>query len=253
VHFVLLGAAAFVLHRAVMPVEDESRVIVVDDALRARLGAEHERRFGRPPTPEQLATELDRWIDEEVLYREGLALGLDREDPVVRERVVRNIGFVHERSAAAPEPTEAELRAWLRGHRELYALPDRVDFAQVFAGPSQDRADVLATALTGGESPAGEPFRMDREFFRRSRGNVEALFGRPFADAVFGLEIGRWQVVQSQHGWHAVRVDARHGGEPRFEELQRRLANDWRRERQREHAAEAADRLRETYVVREEP
>jgi hypothetical protein len=249
----VLGVAVFVLYGAVAPDRAEERAIVVDAALRERLSAEHERRYGRAPEPDQLAREVDRWIDEEVLYREGLALGLDREDPLVRSRVVENMTFLHEQSANAVEPTTAELEAWFAAHRDLYGMPDRIDFVQVFAGDSQPRADALAAELGRGASVEGEPFRMGRDFFRRSRRNVESLFGEPFAAALFGLAPGRWEVVRSTHGLHVVRVDAKHGGDPRFDLLRDRIANDWRRERQREHAREAAARLRERYVVREEP
>ncbi len=107
--------------------------------------------------------------DDELLYREALALGVDRRDPAVRERLVRLGGFVGEerdereaqeaearrlglersdlvvhrhlaevmrlaagRLDAADYPTEAELGAYLAAHADAFRAPARVRFTQVY-------------------------------------------------------------------------------------------------------------------------
>ncbi|HLE24430.1 MAG TPA: peptidyl-prolyl cis-trans isomerase [Thermodesulfobacteriota bacterium] len=53
---------------------------------------------GFPPTPQQERALIEAAIDQEVLYREALALGLDRRDIAIRRRLIQIARFVAEGS-----------------------------------------------------------------------------------------------------------------------------------------------------------
>src|SRR5262245_17046022 len=87
-HFLLLGALIFVAHRGLQRLKTGDNVIVVTPALRADLGRELSAELGRAPQPAELESALETWKAEEILFREGLRLGLDKDDLLVRRRVV---------------------------------------------------------------------------------------------------------------------------------------------------------------------
>src|SRR5262245_15521509 len=113
VHFLALGGLLFALdHVARSRADATGRVIVVDESVRAELADQWAHAHGAPPSADELDALTERWIDDEVLYREGLERGLDLHDPRIRMRVAAAMQFVLEEQVAIPEPSDAELRAF---------------------------------------------------------------------------------------------------------------------------------------------
>lgn len=119
-HFLVLGACLFVLfawvNREVMNAPDE---IVVDEPRIKGLAKRFEQLWLRPPTDAQLRELIDSWVREEILYREGIALGLDRNDTIIRRRIAQKVEFMAD-GVVPSEPTEAELEDWLRSNMARY-------------------------------------------------------------------------------------------------------------------------------------
>ena len=107
-HFLLLGALLFVLHRAWQGLQPSDRLIVITPALHADLERELAVELGRAPDAAELAAALETWKSEEVLFREGVRLGLDDDDPLVRRRSAR-------RRADANCPASAPGSSFRRG------------------------------------------------------------------------------------------------------------------------------------------
>ncbi|HEV8245567.1 MAG TPA: peptidylprolyl isomerase [Polyangiaceae bacterium] len=234
-HFLLLGALVFVAHRLWQKHAPEQQVIVVTQALRADLERELRAELGRDPSPGERALALENWKSEEILYREGVRLGLDRDDPLVRRRVVEKMLDLERDLAMLRDPSDAELDAFLEQNLLRYSEPPRYDFEQVFVarshGDALARAAVLERELAAGGSPEGkgDEFEAGRVLTGRSSENLRQLFGETFARRVPELELGRWQVVPSVHGVHVVRlthVGAR--STPDREQLRAKLVRDWK-------------------------
>jgi hypothetical protein len=112
-HFLLLGALLFWLYGALNGgAPGAPGEIVVDRARVESLAAQFQRTWQRPPAAEEMQGMIDAWVREEVLYREGMALRLDRDDPVVRRRVAQKLAFMADAQKSV-EASEAELQAWL--------------------------------------------------------------------------------------------------------------------------------------------
>ncbi|MCB9632926.1 MAG: peptidyl-prolyl cis-trans isomerase [Sandaracinus sp.] len=224
VHFLVLGAAFFGLHRLLAgPETADTDVIVVDDGVRSELRDAFEHTNARAPTDEELGAAVERWIDEEVLYREGLARGLDRDDDAVRGRVALSMSYVLS-AAATGEPSEDELRRYFEAHRNELSREAAFDFTQVFLTESPDvdaRVEDLLAQLRAGATPngLGDPFSGGRRYRLRRRVQLEEAFGPELAEAVATTEPGSWFATRSRHGRHLVRVDRRVAAEaPSFEE-----------------------------------
>lgn len=257
-HFVVLGAALFLLHRVLAPVDGDRR-IAVSASVRRALVDEHVRRFNAPPTTEQVDAMLDRWIDDEVRVREALALGLDQGDIIVRRRLIQKMDFVLEDAAPLARATDAELAAYLAAHPERYADPTRVSLVHVFA--ANDRRDGGADGaiaawreqLVAGAAPEtlGDPFLRGREFPARTESELAGVFGPVFAQSVMALPVGEWSApIRSSFGLHVVRVTARVAGRaPSLDAVRTQVERDWRDERRTALDQEALAQLRARYRI----
>ncbi len=172
-----------------------------------------------------------RFVDDEVLYREALALGLHRRDPIVRRRLIQKMEFLLEGGAGAA-PADAELQAWIDEHAGELAAPPTIDFEH--------------------EVASGGPFLLGRSFARKSRAQVAGTFGDGFADAVFALPVGTWsEPIASSYGTHRVRVTARRDGVvPDLDAVRGRVAAEVVAERRAAARNAGIAALRARYGVR---
>lgn len=258
-HFALLGAAVFGLWRMGAGTGEEGGgTVVVSGAVRERLASELELRLGRAPTEEELAAAVERWIDGELLYREGLALGLDRDDPLVRQRVIQKMEFVGDNLELPAEPDEATLRAFMAENAARYAGSPRYEFVLVTLarGPGETddaRARRVLEELRGGADPKAVEgrFASGRKF---SAANLTGTYGKEIAAAVMELPPGQWGMVQLERGWSLVRVDAVEAGEtPAFESVRNRVLLDWRQAQRGAALRRKVEELRGRYVVDHAP
>ena len=239
------------------------RHIVVTAAKRRWLEEHLEGQWRRPPTAAESDRSVADFVREEVLYREALALGLDRDDLVVRRRLVQKMEMLALRDG--PGVSESDLMEHYLAHRADYALPESVSFRHVFFSTAARGAGVHAAAAAtladlhdggvSGVSGLGDPPPMPPEVSDWTRPMVEARFGPGFAEAVFESDPGGWSgPVASAYGFHLVLVTRRAAARvPDFAEVAGRIATDLDAARR----AGALDRIyasvRDAYQVEIEP
>jgi hypothetical protein len=261
-HFFALGVAIFALNawrEKTRPTEASAARIEVTAAVIDRLRAGYERQFGQAPEAEELRGLVTAHIREEVLCREALALGLDRDDTIVRRRLAQKMEFLTDDIATAAGPEEAAVREFFEKSAARYATPGRVTFRHVYfskekrgAGAEAAAADALAVLGKGGSDEAfGDSFLHGYEFAGREQDDIIAAFGSEFAKHLEALPAGAWcGPVESSYGLHLVRVEARTA--PRaatFDEVRETVARDLNDERRRAANREVFERLRERYRV----
>jgi parvulin-like peptidyl-prolyl isomerase len=217
-------------------------------------------RRQRPPTAEELSNLIEEHIRDEVLYREALALGLDRDDSVIRNRLRQKYEFLTQDLAIDPEPDDEMIAAYYDANSERYQIAPRFSFNQVFfnldrRGAAGERQARLALAgLRDGSTDAAAlgDGQMLADIYRDTTlREIEAQFGRDFAAALSELDPGVWSgPIASGYGLHLVRLDARSTDEVRpLAEVEERVRSDWAHE-QREAANEAIfQQLRTRYQV----
>lgn len=269
--FLIAGGLLFALERAVRPREPSpvaliagapanaaavDRRIVVDQRIRDMLAEEWSGGHGRPPTPDELGALVDKWLDDEMLYREALVRGLDQDDVRVRERLRTKMALVFETQVSAPEPSAAELQAYFDQQPERYAKPELVDFVQVFVageGPDADvRAkEILARLRAGARADGlGDTFSGGRRYRRRKIPDLAEAFGAEFADALAKQQTGAWELLRSRHGQHLVQIEERSPARAvTLAEVQRDVRRDWQTERRGNALGAALAELRKQWVV----
>jgi peptidyl-prolyl cis-trans isomerase C len=236
------------------------RHIVVTAAKRRWLDEHLHRQWRRPPTAAESDRSVADFVREEVLYREALALGLDRDDLVVRRRLVQKMEMLALRDG--PGISESDLMDHYLAHRADYAVGESVSFRHVFFSGTTRGADAYAAAgaalgevRAGGASGVGDPPPMPPEVSDWTRSMVEARFGAGFAAVVFEAGPDGWSgPVASAYGVHLVLVTRRAPARvPDFAEVAGRIATDLDAARR----AGALDRVyatvRDAYQVEIEP
>ena len=263
VHFVALAALIFALERAVgAPAatapdgeREVPREIVVDDGARRELADAYLHQHGAPPDEATLRALVSAWIDEEVLYREGLARGLDRGDPRVRARVASAMGRIVEAQLPVAAPTDDELRAYFAEHAPRWAEDERVDFVHVFVSVDEASGDAAAEAraaellaqLEAGASPSGlgDTFSGGRRYRGRRIEDLAQAFGPQFVVGMREQPIGSWARRRSRHGLHLVRIESRSAATAAdFERSRLDVEREWRLSRTEARMREALDELR---------
>lgn len=267
VHFLLLGAALFGLHALVARRDpSSSKRIALTQADVKRLREEHFRLVGRMPSAEEEDAIVERFIDDEVLYREGLALGLDRADLIVRGRVAQKMKFLSEDLTPLPEPTDAELEAYL-SRSTAFLEPGRISFRQVFVSRDRhgesieaDAIEILAALKEGGASEqraiaASDPFLIGASFRRKSEPEIDAVFGAGFSAQLRGVPAGAWSSpLRSSYGLHLVRVDETLAGrKPALLEVKEAVRKALISERRQISNREILDRMRAKYRIEGAP
>jgi hypothetical protein len=265
VHFLLLGAALFALDAWLRPAAAPaaSTEIVVSESRIASLAQNFRRTWQRPPTKEELDGLVESFVKEEVMVREALALGLDRDDAIIRRRLQQKMEFVSEEAAASVQPTDEDLARYLAANADAFRVEARVTFTQVYLDPRRRVATLAADAkrlldaLNGARSP--DPTQLGDRLLLLEPGYEDApqaevarLFGTDFAEALVKQPVGQWVgPIASGYGDHLVRVDALvPGGTPKLDEVRPLVEREWANARRQELGKAFYDRLRAMYTIK---
>jgi parvulin-like peptidyl-prolyl isomerase len=265
VHFLLLGAALFLLDAWLRPAAAPAAAseIVVSEARIRNLAQNFRRTWQRPPTRQELDGLVEAHVREEVLYREALALGLDRDDAIIRRRLQQKMEFIAEEAAALAQPTDRELEQYLTAHADSFRVEPRITFSQVFLDPRRRAATLDAdtkrllgqlNAAKGATDPTREGDRLmllEPRYEKASASEVARLFGADFAEALVRQPVGKWTgPVASGYGVHLVNVESlTPGGTPALDEVRPLVAREWSNARRQETARAFYERLRAKYTI----
>jgi len=265
-HFLLIGIALFAVyayaHRGRGGIESPRQIALTLDDLR-QMDMYFESQWHRQPTPAEFQAMVEDRVREEVLYREALAMGLDKDDTIVKRRMAQKMQFLAEDVAAAHEPSTAELKAWFEKNSNKFALPSRYSFRHLYFSPDKrgKKAQEDATKTLGKIAGQPEDSKLavslaDRFMFQDYYGDraPEALakeFGPQFVVALEKLKPGSWQgPIESGYGWHLVFVDTVIPGRiPAFEEMEPDVKTAWLGEQKATAWQKAYAEMRAKYTV----
>jgi PPIC-type PPIASE domain len=262
-HFVLLGAAIFAIDaaRSVDAAGGDDRIVVSAGRVE-NLTALFTKTWQRAPSAQELRGLVEDYVLEEALYREGMALGVDQNDTIIRRRVRQKMEFVVDDIIEQVEPTDDELVKWLAEHESDYAAPARYRFRQLYLNPErhedsleEDAQAVLAElrALDTNTDPRGlgDPSLFEHAFPDASVETIATIFGDVFVDGLAELPIEEWSgPVESAFGLHLVHIATRtHAEAPPLDEVRDAVARDWTYAQSEEAAKRYRDGILEKYQI----
>jgi len=265
-HFLILGAVLFAayayINRGRGGVESSKEIVLSLDDLR-QMDIYFESQWHRPPAPQEFEAMVEDRVREEVLYREGLAMGLDKDDEIVKRRMAQKMQFLSEDVATAHEPSTDELKAWFEKNKQTFALPSRYSFRHLYFSPDNRgknaQADAAkALAAIAGQSvdskqaaSLGDQFMFQDYYGDRTPSAIAKEFGPQFAVALEKLKPGSWQgPIESGYGWHLVFVNTVIPGRiPAFEEIEPDVKTAWLGEQKATEWQKAYREMRAKYTV----
>ncbi|MSQ98304.1 MAG: peptidyl-prolyl cis-trans isomerase [Xanthomonadales bacterium] len=265
-HFLLIGALLFTPYYFLQPAGNNTT-----NSKGIRLSFEEisqqvllfQSQWNREPTTEELAQLMENRVQEEVLYREALALGLDQGDTIVKRRLAQKMQFLAADTAAAHEPTTEELQLWYQQHTAQFTLPARYSFRHLYFSPDRRGVNAREDAVqalvqlqgqpedTGVADTAAHAFMFQDYYRERSPEFLGKEFGPTFAMAIEQIKPGSWQgPVESGLGWHLVFVDDLIPGRvAEFEEVITDVKTAWMIEQKARAWEKAYKEMRARYTV----
>jgi hypothetical protein len=261
-HFIVLGALVFVLYGFIGPDEPADDEIVVTRGQQEHLVTAFTRTWQRPPTQAEFTGIVDDWIREEIAYREGLGMGLDTDDTIIRRRLRQKLEVLAEDIVSMAEPTEEILQQYLEENQAAYTREPVYTLRQVYfstdergAMAAQDAEQALLlletdSALTNPEE-LGDPLSLPHRYVAKNDGFFAATFGKEFADGLRDLEPGTWQgPIGSGYGLHLVLIEEFSAGRAlTLEEAERDVRRDWANEQRVKGIDRLYDELRQRYTI----
>jgi hypothetical protein len=250
-HFVVLGGVVFAIDRFAVSRADDPHTIVVGPEVDREARETFRANRGLEPSAEELEALRRVWLDNEVLYREGLALQVDKGDTAIRERVIFKALAVVDTNVKLPPFDDRSLRQWFESHRSKYDEPARYDFEEaVLSGdnsPAAVRAFVqVLNSGSGGDAKAGL-----RVFKGRPRANIVQSYGPEFARALEQSQAGKWYALPTREGWRAIRPGTVAAPKPAvFEALRGVVLQDWKDATASEQRTAAVRALASKYKIK---
>ncbi|MGI9455128.1 MAG: peptidyl-prolyl cis-trans isomerase, partial [Aeoliella sp.] len=242
-HFVLIGAAIYLLFgllgQSDHAAEDENTIVVTEGEVNW-LAQMWQKKWNRPPSDVEMLGLVRDHLRETVLYREAVAMGLDKDDVIIRRRMAQKLEFLAQDLIQPEEPTEEKLQAYFEENIERYQIPPLLTFTHVFLDPDKRgddtltdaeklKTELIASATVPNEaSDLGDRFMLQAYYPERDEADLAKLFGGEFASSIMTLEPEKWHgPVLSGYGTHLVYVHARlESPPPTFEQVAERVRED---------------------------
>ena len=266
VQFLIIGVALFLINGALNHGTSQAgssyQIAITIDDLR-QLQSTFAAQWQRAPSPEEMRGLVENRVRQEVLYREALMLGLDKDDIIIKRRLAQKMQFLAEDVAGTHQPTTAELKGWYEKNSDRFALPSRFSFRHLYFSPDgrgQRAHDDAMNALAKiGEEPEGsetaaamaDRFMFQDYYADRTPEELEKEFGTKFASAMPQLKPRSWQgPIESGYGWHLVFVDSVVPGRvPVFEEVEPDVKSAWLADQKQRAWQKAYEQMRAKYTA----
>ena len=231
--------------------------IVITPRRIAQISTQFSSVWKRAPTRDEMNALIEGDIREEVYYRDALALGLDRNDAIVRRRLRQKMEFLTDTSAYLKEPSTDELEAYLAANEKAYRHEPRLTFEQVYLGtsPTKERIAVTMSALRA--NPAvdlaslGEPTLLPTQLSLSQPNAVDGTFGKGFFERIAKFSPNTWNgPVQSGYGMHLVRVvSLQPARTPKLDDVRAAVLRDWKSAKSKELRERDYATRRKRFVV----
>ncbi len=257
-HFLAIGGLIFVLFAAMSePGPEPTDTVVVGPERIEQLARGFQAVWRRPPTDDELRAMIDDFVREEIYYREALALGLDRNDTVVRRRLRQKMEFLTDSGAEILEPVAGELEAHLLANEKTFRRGPRLAFEQIFLGQKPGQETITRSLSALRSDPVTDPSTLGKRTLLPAQLGlspseaVDGVFGKGFFERLAKLSPGVWAgPVASAYGVHIVRIgESLAARTPPLEEIRDNVLRDWKAAKARELRELHYARLREHYVV----
>jgi hypothetical protein len=225
-HFVLVGLLLFLIYGFFGKNEADiakSEIYITKGQIDL-MRTHWTRQLGRVPTNEEMQGLINDFIREEILMREAIAMGLDKDDIIIRRRLAQKMEFIAGDMLTVKEPDSAEIANYYENNKALFQEPGNISFYQIYFSvdkraeeASQDLAIKTREELSKQELSQidfmsyGDRTMLQTEFMDLSVENLKSEFGAgEIVEKIPLAELNQWEgPYRSSFGLHLIYVTAR--------------------------------------------
>jgi hypothetical protein len=248
--FMVIAAVIFAGDYLMSLTKEDPNAIVITPEIRQEARQIYTNSFKQEPSEKDMKILMDRWVDNEVLYREGVALGLDKGDSSIRERVIFKALSVTQAAISLPKLDEDSLQKWFKEHADKYDAPNLVHFQEAVPSgkPSEDELKIFVNALNGkGKSDVDSSLEIFKD---RPRFTIVDGYGEEFAAALEKLPTSGWHLLDSKAGTRIVSlISVKQGEKADFEQVKAKVYTDWKNQTGAELSTKAIRDMGKKYTI----
>ena len=259
-HFHVIGLALFIAYSLIAPKAPQAssnRIELTSDDLN-QLQMSWAAQWQRPPTPDEMRGLIDERVRQEILFREGIALGLDQGDEIIKRRMAQKMEFLAEDVSTVSAPTSADLRAWFDKNSSRFSLPGLITFRHLYFSPDARGQKASGRCGTSAWKALGEfgghirvrrPVHVPGLLCGQFAGTGGKGVWVPVRRIDLQTETGVWQgPIESGLGWHLVRIEAMTPGRvPAFEEVDSsQIKSEWMSDQRAESKRQSFEVMKKT-------
>ena len=248
-HFVLLAAALFAANATFESWRGD--VIRIDRVQIAVRIAELEAIRGAPLSLEERQLVEDAYIDEQILVREALALGLERDrriDDVLVQKML------HVLSGDVIQPTEDELGGFYEANRTRYTPEPTLTAEEIVIATGSPVPEHVLDQLQAGvpaQQLADNPGVRASVLRQVTGGDLRRLFGPVTAELILSANSDGWigphETVRGQHWFRIIERTAPEL--PPLDSVRERIRLDWVAEQETARLGQRVRELRGRYTI----
>lgn len=248
--FIASGALLFGINHLLNERADDPLTIVIGAAVDKEARETFSAARGRQPNAKELDALRQIWLDNEVLYREGLALEVDKGDKTIRDRVIFKALSIVDANIDLPPIDDQGLRQWFEANRTKYDEPARYSFLEAVLVGENSEAAVREFVAKLNSDGSGELDAGLRVFKDRPLATLELSYGAEFSKALDESPSGEWRALRTRDGWRAIQVNTITPPRPAIYEVQRNvILQDWKDAKAAEARTAAVRALARKYRV----
>ena len=277
VHFLVVGLIFFAGYRALNPdsVDSNEREIFVgrEDLLshlrylNRTTGADGVEHALDNMSPNQRQALIENYIRDEALFREAKEIGLDRQDPVARRRLIRNLEYIATSFVAVDDQISDEaVRIYFDEHQNDYFRPAEVTFTHIFFSheihgekDARRQAEETLQSLNTDRVPFhksleyGDRFLYHTNYANRQAAEIASHFGTAMQGRLFQLDVDEqtWKgPFTSLYGEHLVMLVNKSSEDlPALPEIRDEIVKDIQRTRLKSESEKAIQSVINSYKV----
>jgi len=238
VHFLILGGIIYIYYSS-QATEDQTpttQKIVLTKQEQDQIKLNYKEKHDKLPDDVMFNILADEALYDKVLLSEAYRLQLDKHDPVISQRLLKQMKFILLNSVKLKEPSEDELYKYYKKNIKEYSKIEKLSFYTIlFKDPKDKEIDTIELMLNRFDINASYASYFGDKDSRLNHNpdvtyqDVKNLFGKYFANKLFVLQEGKWsKPIHSKYGSHIVYIVDKVVSTPYpFDDVQDRVYQDF--------------------------
>ena len=231
---------------------DEKEIYISDQEIISLVSA-WKSQVGRNPTDDEIVRIINNLVEEEILYREALNLGLDQDDKIIKRRLAQKISFLKQESIV-DTPSNNELLDYFNNNKDKYFIEPTFTFTHYYFSNENDaleRSNEAINHISKNLDVSSDPFFLGKNFVDVSLKSIKSDFGENFATYFNSFKINEWSdPVESAYGYHIILViNSNDGYYPEITMVLKQVEIDLLQSKRDKAVSEYLDNIKSEYKI----